>query len=117
LTRNVLSRGDPLARGGIPILALFVPLQKGQTGPFAIERALLGSAPICSATCYSMVLFDATRAFWEESSVNGIRRGRIKLLTGLIQGENDLDLIRTFQSVIGCVSPTTDSEELVFLGS
>jgi len=39
------------------------PFKKGQTGPFVMKRFTLGNrAPICSATCYSMVLFEGTKA-------------------------------------------------------
>ncbi len=37
----------------------------------------------------------------EEASVDFFRRGRIKLLTGFIQGDNDLDPIENIASAIG----------------
>ena len=40
----------------------------------------------------------------EEASVDSFRRGRIKLLTGLIQGDNDLDLFQNIQSAMDRLS-------------
>ena len=86
------------------------PFKKGQTGPFVMKRSRWGIARrFVQQPAIRWFSSRAQRPVWEESSVDGIRRGRIKLLIGFIQGDSDLDLVRTFRALIGCVSPTTDS--------
>jgi len=57
----------------------------------------------------------AQRPVWEESSVDGIRRGRIKLLIGFIQGDSDLDLVQNIQSVNRLRFANTRFRERVFV--
>ena len=85
--------------GGFPCQILFVPLLKGTNRISAIVHPHW-----CAARLFSNLLFEDLSSKTEEASVDSFRRGRIKLLTGLIQGDNDLDLMENIPSAIGRLS-------------